>query len=323
MEIKAKNSRGQKEKHTSFWLASQELMADGFQNEIDRLKRDIVGFKIENYNLRIACGDLHEKICSRTLKSEEGLAFKESMMSWGDLASFLSSKQMEFYYELLVFAVQKWIVSSGLTRIIMSPVQAFKERLFELLKQPSEVFERSHMDCIAMFTSSIICFREYDITHEDIKAIEQIFMGIVQTATDKNGSFHPCAEPLLTLLIDNDPSRCIITRTICKLCFNVSQMLSEEIISGTKNTDTLSDPDHDLMKVDFVKLCCLCQICISKLCQWPQSNNLQDVILEDITNHVWETSRNCDIFSALNPAMAFEGKRLYCRLIASLQSMGT
>lgn len=313
---------GQKEKHASFWLASQELMASEFQKEIDRMKREITGLKIENYGLKIACGELREDICSRCLTREDCSSFKSSMISWGDIASFLSSKQMEFYHELFTFSVQSWIqpALSG-TQMMLSPVQAFRKRVVEVLLDPqSRAFRESDIECLADFVASIICFREYNTDHEDILAIEEVFLDILKCVARKDGIHHSGAESLLPVFMDNDASRCIITRTVCKLCSELSHALCEEVIAAD---NSISQNKCDLSSLDFMKLCSLCQLCVSKLSQWSQSNHSKDKMLEGITEYIWKISRDCDILSALSPAMAFEGKRLYCKLIATLQVMGT
>ena len=314
---------GQKEKYASFWLASQELMANGFQKEIDTLKKEVISLKIENHTLKTKLGAMQEEICSRSLTMEDCNLFRDSMISWGDIASFLSSKQMGFYQELLLVSTQKWMQpnTSG-TQTLISPIKAFRERLLELLKcSQSQEMQESAINSLADFVVSVICFREYDISHDDVKTIEEVFEAILQQVAKKERSNdHPWALPLLKEFMNRDASRCIITRTICKMCSDISSSLCEEVI-GFEETSLQRESNH-LANLDFVELCSFCQICVSKLSPWPQSNCSQGRILEDIAEYIWKISKQCDILGALSPAIAFEGKRLYCRLIASLQAMG-
>jgi hypothetical protein len=317
------NMEGQNERHASFWLASQELMANDFQKEIHKMKREIIGLKIENHTLKIKCGELREELCSRCSTTEDCESFKNSVISWGDIASFLTLKQMEFYQELLGFAIQNWIKPDEPgPHILVPPIQAFQKRIFELLEGPrSKKLENSTIITLADFVVSIICLREYDINHEDVQTIEEIFMGILVHVSTKGSPPHNGAESLLKIFMERDASRCIITRTICKLCSDLSQDLCEEIIGtgeSTMKSDRIGPTD-----LDFLKLCSLCQICISQLSKWPHSNHAQVKLLKDVTDHIWTISKHCDVLCALSPAMAFEGKRLYCRLIASLQDMDT
>jgi len=100
---------------------------------------------------------------------------------------------------------------------------------------------------------------------------------------------------------------------------DLSHALCEEVIGADESTVKTSHTA--LMDLDFLKLCSLCQSCIAQLSKWPDSNYSQAALLREITEDVWKISKYCDILSALSPAIAFEGKRLYCRLIASLQDM--
>lgn len=314
---------GKKEKYASFWLASQELMANGFQKEINTLKKEMISLKIENHTLKTKLGAMQEEICSRCLTMEDCNMFRDSMISWGDIASFLSSKQMGFYQELLLVSTQKWMQSNASgTQTFMSPIEAFRERLLELLKcSQSQELQESAINGLADFVVSVICFREYDISHDDVKTIEEVFEAILQRVAKKERhNDHPWALSLLKEFMNRDASRCIITRTICKMCSDISFSLCEEVI-GSEDSFLQKESNH-LANLDFVELCSFCQICVSKLSPWPQSNCSQGRILEDIAEYIWKISKHCDILGALSPAIAFEGKRLYCRLIASLQDMG-
>lgn len=321
-KISLKTLGGPNERHASFWLASQELMANDFQKDIDRMKREIVELKLENYTLKMKCGELQEKLCSRCLTTEDCDLFKHSMISWGDVANFLTAEQMGFYQELLIFSIHNWIKpeSSGF-QILVPPSMAFQKRIQEVLENSdSQELEATALNSLGDFVVSIIYLREYDISHQDVKILEEVFKGILRKVSSKDSPRHHSAESLLKVFMDRDASRCIITRTICKMTADLSRALCEEVIGADESVAKTKNYTA-LMDLDFLELCSLCQICIAQLSKWSNSNYSQAALLREIADHVWKISKYCDILSALSPAMAFEGKRLYCRLIASLQDM--
>lgn len=302
-------------KASAFLLATNELMAQNFQRDMDRLRKELCKAKFDNHVLKIKCGDIAESLAideALIHKDGEVSTFKTNIMSWGEVGAFLTERQIGFYKRIFLFAIQSEI---GRERVgeeglfdIMPPMSAFKMMVNEFL---------SRQVCIAQevlsnfqdFICTILHLREYDTRHDDIRVLIELFKQVIlQTCNNC-----PAASGFLEVLIGHSVSGFFTTYVVCQMGSEVSENLAGQSLGRAPVTESTHAFLHCLI--------CICQACLSNLSEWCRQTEPNDMMIEDIANSISKISGNCDILSAMYPETSLEGKRCCCILVACLQAM--
>lgn len=305
----------ERKKASAFLLATNELMAENFQRDMDRMRKELRQVKFENHILRIKCGDIAEILTAEdSLLQKDGdvSAFKTSIASWGEVSAFLPERQVRFFKKIFLFAIQSEIVrerdAGELVFDIMSPISALKAMVNEYLSRQVCISQTELNDFLNLICS-IICLREYNIRHDDMQGIVEIFKNVILLTCNNC----PAADSFLGVLMGNCVSGIFTTYVACQMCEEVSDSLVGQSLGMAAAMDSTPKLLYCLVRI--------CQACLSNLSEWCRQTDPKEVMIEDIANNVSKISGHCDVLSAMYPEAAIEGKRCSCILVACLQAM--
>eukprot|EP00889_Picochlorum_renovo_P007009 jgi/Picre1/34039/NNA_001516.t1 len=116
-------------------------MAENFQRDMDRLRKELRQVKFENHILRIKCGDIAEILTAEdSLLQKDGdvSAFKTSIASWGESEIVRERDAGELVFD------------------IMSPISALKAMVNEYLSRQVCISQTELNDFLNLICS-IIC----------------------------------------------------------------------------------------------------------------------------------------------------------------------
>lgn len=305
----------ERKKASAFLLATNEIMAESFQRDLDGLRKELRQAKFENHILKIKCGDIVESLTtedSLVRKDGDVSAFKTSIVSWGEIGAFLPERQVGFFKKVFLFAIQSEIVrerdAGEVIFEIMPPISALNAMVNDYLSRQICIAQGVLNDFLN-FICSIICLREYDIMHDDVQGIVELLKKVILLTCNDC----PAADSFLGALMGNCVSGIFTAYVACQMCAEVSTSLVGQSLGNAAVMD--STPSF------FYCLVRLCQGCLSNLSEWCRQTDPNEVMIEDIANNVSKISEHCDVLCAMYPEAAIEGKRCSCILVACLQAM--
>lgn len=311
-----------KNKHASFWVAINEVSTKNLQQQLSKLSKEVQRLKFENQVLRIKCGETVDRINSIKVFNadvEQLTNLKSTLMSWGDMASFLPVKQITFLHHLLVCSVQRWISQDLIDmKTISCPIEAVCSMLQDI-RNPI-VSDASFLDSIAHFVASVIVLRKYDTSHRDLVILEHLMRKMILSAIniDRQEGLNNNIHGLLEKLLLDDSSRCLLSLVSCKMSSEMIKVISEGIIGKSKHS-SVNELNADFDQCRQVLL--ISEACLKNLAGWCQASHLSGPIMEEIADLCIDISRTSDIISEIFPDLCLLGKRLYCLVILGLQEL--